>query len=58
MGITIWSVDAGDLYWFSSKDEAKKFANQLYEEDLNGPIPFLSTHEILTAEHLVQLLEK
>ena len=29
-----------DLYWFSSKDEAKKFANQLYEEDLNGPIPF------------------
>jgi hypothetical protein len=58
MGITVWSVDAGDLYWFSSKDEAKKFANQLYEEDLNGPIPFLATHEILDAEHLVQLLEK
>jgi|TARA_S200002703_G_scaffold27207_1_gene23287 hypothetical protein len=53
----IWRVDATDVYWFPTEKDARTFANEIYENDLNGPIPFIKPICIDTPEQLVSLLE-
>ena len=53
-----WKVDATDVYWFPTERAAKTFANEAYENDLDGPIPFIKKICVETPEQLVQLLEE